>query len=135
MDTGGIAGCADYVSNCYSSANITSSGQEYSYAGGIVAKTMYSEATIQNCFSTGTIKGTSYSSSDVFCGRIVAKCNETDTISNCYADSTQTITKSSTTYGTLQFTHTLQSENFIYNTLGWSSDIWQINEGGFPTLK
>ena len=133
--TGGIAGCADSVTNCYSSANVTSSGQEYSYAGGIVAKTMYAEAIIQNCFSTGTITGTSYSSSDAFCGRIVAKCNDNDSITNCYADSLQSITKNSTTFGTLQFTQTLQSENFIYNTLGWSSDIWQINEGGFPTLK
>jgi len=133
--TGGIAGCADSVTNCYSSANVTSSGQEYSYAGGIVAKTMYAEATIQNCFSTGTITGTSYSSSDAFCGRIVAKSNDNDSITNCYADSLQSITKNSTTFGTLQFTHTLQSENFIYNTLGWSSDIWQINVGGFPTLK
>jgi len=132
---GGIAGTANSVSNCYSTAAISSSGQEYSYAGGIVAKTMYDGSTIQNCFSASSITGTSYSSSDVYCGRIVAKCNANDTISNCYADSSKTITKNSTAYGTLQFTQTLQSESFIYETLGWGSDVWEIVEGQFPILK
>lgn len=130
-NAGGIAGSVSLATNCYTTANISSSGQEYAYAAGIAV----SAGSIQNCFSAGSITGTSYSSSDVYCGRIIAKSDENNTIDNCYADSSQTITKNSNTYGSLQFTQTLQSENFIYNTLGWSSDIWQINEDGFPTLK
>ena len=132
---GGIAGMAEYISNCYSTANVSSNAQNYSYAGGIVGKAIYSSVSIGNCFSVGDVIGDSRSSYDAYCGRIVAETTDSDEIVNCYADSSQTITKNSTSYGTLQFTHTLQSENFIYNTLGWSSDIWQINEGGFPTLK
>ena len=130
-NVGGIAGFSLTVRNCYSNMTISSSGQKTSYAGGIVAF----GSNIENCFSVGSISGSSYNSNNVYCGRIIAKSDENDIIINCYADSVQTITKNSTSYGTLQFTYTLQSENFIYNILGWNQDIWQINEGAFPTFK
>ena len=137
---GGIVGSVGTVSNCYSTATVTAITYESSYCGGIAG----TASKIYNSFATGNLQAKAYSSSDAYVGRILGKVDEGDLVENCYADSTQTCTQSSERYdnikttnslGTLQFTHTLQSENFIYNTLGWSSDIWQINEGGFPTLK
>ena len=132
---GGIAGMAKYIGNSYSTADVSSNAKNYSYAGGIVGKPLYSTIVVENSFAAGNITGSSYSYHDVTCGRIIAEDDDGVSINNCYADSSQSIDYNSNTYGTLQFTQTLQSENFIYNTLGWDSDIWQINAGGFPTLK
>ena len=132
---GGIAGMAEYIGNSYSTADVSSNAKNYSYAGGIVGKSLYSTIVVENSFAAGNITGSSYSYHDVTCGRIIAEDDDGVSINNCYADSSQSIDYNSNTYGTLQFTQTLQSENFIYNTLGWNSDIWQINAGGFPTLK
>ena len=85
-------------------------------------------------FSTGDVYVYTHYRDEIS-GRIVAEIEDSSKVENCYADGTQTINGSAYAYCALQFTVTLQSENFIYNTLGWSSDIWQINEGGFPTLK
>ena len=137
---GGIVGSGKVISNCYSTATIIAISYKSSYCGGIAGKA----DEILNSFATGNLQAKAYSSSDAYVGRILGEVDETDIVENCYADSTQTCTQSSERYdteattnslGTLQFTQTLQSENFIYNTLGWSSDVWQINEGGFPTLK
>lgn len=141
---GGIVGSGTEINNCYSNATVRATGKRNSYAGGIAG----SATTISNCFSIGDVLTSTYSLNGTYggsyIGRIIGKLDDIDTITNCYADSQQEcsrVTSSSTktgttnTYGTLQFTQTLQSENFIYNILGWNSDIWQTNEGGFPTLK
>ena len=137
---GGIVGSGGTITNCYSEASVSAITYQSSYCGGIAGKA----STISNSFSVGTLKAKSYSRSNAYVGRIIGEYEDTDVIQNCYADSTQSCTQSSETYdkegttntcGTLQFTQTLQSENFIFNTLGWSSEIWQINEGAFPTLR
>lgn len=137
---GGIVGTGGTITNCYSTATVTATTYQSSYCGGIAGEA----GTISNSFSTGNLKAKAYSSSNAYVGRIIGELEDSDVIESCYADSTQTCTQSSERYdntkttnseGSLQFTQTLQSENFIYNTLGWSSDVWQITEGGFPTLK
>ena len=142
---GGIVGSGGTITDCYTTAIVKAATYSSSYAGGIAGKA----STITNCFSVGDISTSTYSLNGTYggsnIGRIIAHLDDSDVITNCYADSLQVIsrktdsgtvsTNTTNSYGTLQFTQTLQSENFIYNTLGWSSDIWQINEGGFPTLK
>ena len=126
---GGILGSGS-VENCYSTATVTGSTNKAGYAGGIVG----SSSSVKNSFSTGDVYVYTHYRDEIS-GRIVAEIEDSSKVENCYADGTQTINGSAYAYCALQFTVTLQSENFIYNTLGWSSDIWQINEGGFPTLK
>ena len=141
---GGIVGSGGTITNCYSNAVAKASGMRNSYAGGIAA----SAGTITNCVVFADVSTYTYSLNGTYggayIGRVIGKVDEGDTITGNYVNSTQTCTRKTSSssvttttndYGTLQFTQTLQSENFIYNTLGWSSDIWQINEGGFPTLK
>ena len=134
------------ISNCYSKINLTSNAQTNSCVGGIVGSLRF-ETQIKNCFSTGdlsaivTTKKVNYSQ----LGRVVGYENDSGTtLTNCYADSSQSCNRGGTdstsseptnSYESLKNTQTLQSESFIYTTLGWNSDIWQINEGGFPTLK
>lgn len=141
---GGIAGSCGTITNCYSTAEIVAATQSSSYAGGIAG----CATTITNCFAVGNVSTRTYSFSGTYggsnIGRIIGEYEEGDTVTSCYADSTQVCTRTSSTttkqgttndYGTLQFTHTLQSESFIYETLDWSSEVWEIVEGQFPRLK
>ena len=137
---GGIIGSGRVITNCY--ANTTVAVKERvsaACAGGIAGKAF----NVTNSFSVGKISAL-YIGSNI--GRIVGYLEISSCTTNCYADSLQTITigkansevvnaNTMNSNEMLQSTNTLQSEDFIYNTLGWSSDIWQINEGGFPTLK
>ncbi len=73
-------------------------------------------------------------------GFIVGTLN--GTTRNCYYDATNiltvgegVITEGTCTDGTSAELSTLQSEDFIYNTLFWKSDIWQINDNEAPSLK
>lgn len=126
---GGVLGSGS-VENCYSTAIVVCSTNKAGYAGGIVG----SSSSVKNSFSVGDVSVSTHYKDEIS-GRIVAEIEDSSKVENCYADGTQTISGSAYTYCSLQFTVTLQSEDFIYNTLGWSADVWQINNGAFPTLK
>ena len=134
------------ISNCYSRMNLSSKAQTSSYVGGIVGSVRY-KTQINNCFAEGDISSTVTLKSINYAqlGRIIGYINYTETtLQNCYSSSSQickrsgtdsTLNEPSNSCESLQNEQVLQSENFIYNILGWSSDVWQINEGAFPTLK
>ncbi len=76
-ETGGIAGLTDglsLISNCYTKANINSSG----YAGGISAR-VNDSSVVLNCYSTGNISGGGWT------GGIAGRVNDECKIESCYA--------------------------------------------------
>ena len=112
------------VENCYSTGNITISGGNYIYDGGLVG---YSEGTINNCYSSCTVSSSNnnlfaYAGGLVGCldggsvtnsfatGNVTAKGsnevysrnggllghNNNGTVTNCYRSSTQTLTRYTT---------------------------------------
>ena len=82
-------------------------------------------------------------SSSAYAGGLVGECYDTS-FSNWYRFSGQTFYRkqgsstystASNTLGTAQSLAELQSVSFHTATLGWSTDVWKIVEGTFPTLK
>ena len=87
LNTGGVVG-RNYegaVSNCYSSAIITTSSTNTTTVGGIVGHNMYTFnfCLVKDCYFTGTINA--FGEGNVEAGGIVGSSGSKDSVLNCYA--------------------------------------------------
>ena len=147
-NVGGISagiGETALIKNCYSVGNIRvigngshSSEDVYIYAGGIISA---GSGRIENCFSMGDVTTQSASSYYGYAGHIIAY--GTGNCLNNYL-STQRVVPTSpgngfmipiNNSGTALEIEKIKSEEFIYDTLGWSRDIWIVQNGILPMLK
>lgn len=129
---GGLQGYSDgSTSNSYSSTAISASssgrvagisGQGVGDSGGV--------CQIQNTFATGRITG---SSPGTYVGGIVGFLNGTCVTPSSYFD-TDTTTQSRGPSGVAVGKTTLQMEDTATYT-GWSTSIWRIVQGSYPTFK
>ena len=148
-NVGGVAGAntnGGIIQNCYSSGNITAQGT-YQTAdiktGGIVGH--IESGQIKNCFATGDVSTASTYSYYGYVGGIVGKTNQTNCVlENNYRATEQSLVPTSpgtgvmveiNQEGTSISVSTIKTSNFIFNTLNWSSDVWEITNGNLPTLK
>ena len=143
---GGIVGYnSGIIEMCYSikevksSASSSSSGVNYAngYAGGIAGYN-YS-GSINSCFAIGNIIVSSgqsgrYGSASTSSGGIVGY-NKDGKITNCYRSKEQKFTVNSeesspkNSDGDIVEVAKLMSEEFIYEFLKWSNDIWYFDNG------
>ena len=153
------------INDCYSVADITNKTLSGTYAygeGGFVAKNFggiyrcYSDGSIDTISSNGKggfvinnygIINSCFTSVDIsstnssYLGAFVGYEDSASLITNCYHDSESIFTLNGEPYeiSTLKSTSMtsteLQSEDFIIETLGWNSEIWNCSEGKYPTLK
>ena len=124
---GGIAGiwAGDGINDCYVRGEITGTG----YCGGIAALTI-GNGRILRCYSANTITGTTYSAGIGGYGAnsdYVAQCLWNKTINSTHANPDNT--------GTIGYTTEEMKSTATYLGLGWSTDIWAINDGSYPTLQ
>lgn len=128
--SGGIVGLNESgsIRNCYSAAQITAENQPGSDAGGIVGS--FIDIKIENCYSVGNIYGS-------YAGAITTNGAGTDKIINCYRRSSQTITAEVLLCAIeeAKSISEILTVDFHVNTLGWSADIWNFEDGALPTLK
>jgi len=139
------------IDRCYAECVITvsTSGQARLWIGGI---TSYSYNTVSNCASD--IVCTASSGSDLHIGGTVGVLCQNAKITNCFAEIVATRNGSGYAAGVYQtnmsnntasvknsFTnHSLEkakatSPDYVYNTLGWDKDIWEVTEGEYPRLR
>lgn len=128
--TGGVGGLNGYststTSNSYSSAVITAA--ETNHVAGIMG---YGQTcSPQNTLATGRITGKSGSGS---VGGIVGFFNCSDPVLLSYYD-TQTTTQS-TGAGTAGIGKTTAQMKTASTYTGWSTSIWRLADGSYPTLK
>jgi len=130
---GGIAGTnTGTVSNCYSSGAITGGGTT-PRVGGISGT---SATGIENSFAVGAISGGAF---------MAGLVGNTSTITNSYWDTTLTGQEYCYRTASTGCTPTADAASSYYGAsgipfnsetgLGWSTDIWQANASGYPTLK
>lgn len=149
----GPLGGAVVLKNCYATGNVsaTSNGansNNKAYAGGLVGAGR-SIAFVQ-CYTTGNVSAAvgeqSYTYGNAYAGSLIGGIingENNSSYHNCYytAEQTRTATAASETNahtlidGTAQYLSTIQTQSFYTDTLGWSSDIWNFENGQHPTLK
>lgn len=129
-NTGGFMGIVTWnITNCYSTGNVTSSTG--GRAGGFMGATGTIAGTISNCYSTGSVTCSVK-------GGFVGYYN-TLTYTNCYFD--QTTAGVSAAYGTFVssaptgITAKTTAQMKTASTFsGWSSSIWSLVDGSYPTF-
>ena len=141
------------ISNCYTAgttAAISSDNYETgdSYSGGLigVVASQISDIVVKNCYTVGNVSAKVSASRDatVFIGGLFGWINSnSETITNCYRLSTQTISPSNNTRGKTKIDTTgttktkveIQTTAFHTNTLEWNSNIWNIVSNAYPTIE
>ena len=147
---GGIASRnAGMIENCYSSNEINAWGNRSSidikiYAGGIVGMN-YECGNISNCVAVANVSTLSAHSYYGYAGGIVGFDNNDKGIyNNNYRSSEQVVTIRMpgigisieiNQEGTKISLEEIKTTNFIFNTLNWSSDVWEVTNGSLPNLK
>lgn len=136
-----------YVGYCYATGNVQAKGGYYdtdeANAGGLVGWNCYGK--VYNSFATGEVSIIS-SGGDRSLGYIVGQ--NIGTTNNCYAlkaslvgrttlyySNGTVMAKGTTTNCTTKELAELQTAEFCTTTLGWSSEIWNFEDGQYPTLK
>ena len=123
------------ISSCYTVSHITTSAQ--GAVGGFAGK-QYSGATISKCFCAGNIT-VSISSANL--GYFVGSAESGSTLFKSYYNSDMVIKSGSTvitpsnTDGIATTVAALQSSALLVDILSWSTDVWEIVAGAYPTLK
>ncbi len=132
----GLAASESNMTNIYADVDIKLSDTFIGYIGGIAGHTE-GGSVISKAIYTGNM---TLGSSTATYGFITGSLN--GTMINCYYDSTSVLTvgeeiktEGTCTEGEARALSELQSAEFIYNTLFWKPEIWQINEGANPTIK
>ncbi len=124
------------VKNVYSYTDITIGNSITSNVGGLASHAFKASSVTNSVFSGQLNVGTSVSDYGLILGAA------SDVAESCYYDSAavlkvngSAVTSGTNSVGTAEELSVLQSEEFIFETLGWDSEIWQINEGGHPSLR
>ncbi len=137
---GGIAGAVglnviSIMSNVFADVDITVSGLINIPVGGLVGENA-GDGQISKSVSVGDI---SVGKDTTDYGHAFGK--QIGTAHFCYYSTDSSLTQNgeavtaTCTAGEGRALSELQSAEFIFDTLGWDSEIWQINEGANPTLK
>ncbi|MBE6534421.1 MAG: hypothetical protein E7678_05595, partial [Ruminococcaceae bacterium] len=131
------------ITNCYSTGNVSALSTSELYAGGFIGYTRNGE--IKNCYATGNINtdvvaATNGNAVGGFIGQNGYTGGNGETaITNCYCSDNQKITILGASQTNVEVpkktTSELQSATFQASTLTWSSDIWNLTDNAFPTLK
>jgi len=161
---GGLIGRGDgcSINNCYSSANVSSSGQraggfvgycdngtdiENCYSSGDVYTTVSKiggfvghntgASTISNCYSIGSVSGTTTEIGG-FCGNQAADSftynSFWDTDTSSYTSSASGTGKTTSEMQT-QTTYTDAGWDFIFETNNGTDDVWKILDSDYPNLS
>jgi len=116
------------ISNCYSRASVTGTNGA---VGGFLGYGDNGSATISNCYSTGSVSaGWMYAGFAGFTG---------PTYSNSFWDMETSGQTNGQYQGALpgvtgKTTSEMQTAS-LYTDSGWSTDIWNLADGSYPTLK
>ena len=92
-----------------------------------------------NCFAIGNVSAKSLGWAHV-AGLVNDGFYEGESI-NCYRNSSQKVDYNAKefgsvdTFGSSRSLSNMQTEEFFKDILGWSTDIWNIVNGEYPTLK
>ncbi|MBE6548743.1 MAG: hypothetical protein E7667_07740, partial [Ruminococcaceae bacterium] len=120
---------------CYSTGSITSTASS-SNIGGFV-RSAVSGSSISCCFSTTDIESASTSNTKAFAYSVGTSA----VLFRCYynTEASFTLSGAETEYtdsnATGIDTATMQSEDFVYDTVYWDREIWNVTDGEYPTLK
>ena len=119
------------IQNCYATGNVTSTGNGTigglgggSDGGGI------QKGVITNSYSIGKVVSSHTKASGLVGPH---SYNSSVTVTNSFWD-TQTSQKSNSYGGTGKTTQEMQTASTFINA-GWSTNIWNIKDGFYPTLK
>ncbi len=133
--TVGISKEGSMIINVLSEVNINVGDTITAPVGGLVGSNQ-SNSTIKNSVCKGSI---SIGNNVAGCGNVLG--DQKAALYDCYYSTDSSLTKNgeavtaTCTAGEAKELFELQSAEFIFDTLGWDSEIWQINEGANPTLK
>ena len=126
------------VKNVYSDINIQSNGSKgdraSSYCAPFVAQ-QSATGSLVKCYSIGNVVVKNIQNFGPFAGELNGSAHL------CFYSNSTTLTVDGAagtptcTEGTATDLATLQSEDFIYNTLYWDTEIWKAVDGQNPTLK
>lgn len=130
------------ISNCYAAGNIvcinkvlpddgTVATTAVSNIGGFVANA--ENSTFTNCFSTQdepTNTIVAYNMTTNKGGFVVGNT----TVTNCYRNATFVCTGDNV-LGLAESLEDIETADFVFETLGWSSEVWTATDGNLPTLK
>ena len=130
------------ISNCYAAGNIvcinkvlpddgTVATTAVSNIGGFVANA--ENSTFTNCFSTQdepTNTIVAYNMTTNKGGFVVGNT----TVTNCYRNATFVCTGDNV-LGLAESAEDIETADFVFETLGWSSEVWTATDGNLPTLK
>ena len=151
---GGLIGSSSggSVINCYSTASATANTngnsateKSDSFGGGLIGRCENTE--VANCYATGSVSASANHNSGycahVYAGGLIGSYTETNTYRNNFRSEDQQITAtlkdeatSATTFeGATKSVSEICTASFHTSTLGWSTDVWQLSDGQFPTLK
>ena len=130
------------ISNCYAAGSImcinkvlpddgTVATTAVSNIGGFVANA--ENSTFTNCFSTQdepTNTIVAYNMTTNKGGFVVGNT----TVTNCYRNATFVCTGNNV-LGLVESVADIETADFVFETLGWSSEVWTATDGNLPTLK
>lgn len=103
---GGFAGGADKLVNCFATGDVSAKSVGWSNVAGLVNDGMYNGESI-NCYRNSSQK-------------VEYKADEFGSVK---------------THGTSKALSNMLTEDFYKEILGWSLDVWIIDDGNYPTLK
>ena len=138
---GTIANDNKAIATYYATSYVKCTATANSYVGGFIGYSTSTTATgcmsLQSAPSKNDISATSYNNSysttNSHYGGFYG--NESGlTATNCYRNSEFTC-DSTSTLGMAESVATMKTANFVYMTLGWSSEVWTATDGNLPTLK
>lgn len=130
---GGFIGAGEgKLENCYATGNAYASaslGNSIVAAGGFMSGYSNEDGNgyVKNCFATGNATGS-------YAGGFAAMHSSNAVIENCYFAEEATVSGSLCETGTATALETIKTAAFG-TTLTWSSEIWNFQDGAFPTLK
>ncbi len=130
------------LENCYATGNVTASVEEPSgsnvgaggLAGNIPIPAENGDRYMKNCFATGTARASG--AVNAWAG-VLGGLNANGALipENCYRMNSAAYANNVNTAGEEVNETTLKSAAFYTETLQWSSDIWNMTDGEYPTLK
>lgn len=136
---GGFAAVnAGTIKNCYATGNVvanTDGASETLTSGGFVGT---NSGSLTQCIAFGNVSsnGTN-STATYYSGGFVGNNTSgstSGTISSCYRNSNQTVSKSTNSSGNSSSYENLVKSSFYTSKPSWSTSIWVFNDGNYPIL-
>lgn len=126
---GGLVGYSDgRILNTFSTVDVTATNANN--VGGLIGRSVCNSGDLNDSYSIGVVSGKSGSSSvGGFVGQAnSASCDQTDSVWD-----TDTSGQSTSAVGTGKTTSDMKSA-ITYTSRGWSSSIWSISDGSYPSF-